>query len=161
MVKNILNNINVNLYMSILIRKIKERDFENGFFETLSNLTTVGDIYSNDELKKEIIRRVLENQNHIIIVAEDLESSKIIGTATLLIEQKFIHNGGRVGHIEDVATRKGFEGRGVGREMIHKLTEISNEHGCYKIILDCDPNVVKFYEKLGFVKKAITMRRDL
>ena len=161
MVKNILNNINVNLYMSILIRKIKERDFENGFFETLSNLTTVGDIYSNDELKKEIIRRVLENQNHTIIVAEDLESSKIIGTATLLIEQKFIHNGGRVGHIEDVATRKGFEGRGVGREMIHKLTEISNEHGCYKIILDCDPNVVKFYEKLGFVKKAITMRRDL
>ena len=147
--------------MSILIRKIKERDFENGFFETLSNLTTVGDIYSNDELKKEIIRRVLENQNHTIIVAEDLESSKIIGTATLLIEQKFIHNGGRVGHIEDVATRKGFEGRGVGREMIHKLTEISNEHGCYKIILDCDPNVVKFYEKLGFVKKAITMRRDL
>lgn len=161
MVKNILNNINVNLYMSILIRKIKERDFENGFFETLSNLTTVGDIYSNDELKKEIIRRVLENQNHIIIVAEDLESSKIIGTATLLIEQKFIHNGGRVGHIEDVATRKGYEGRGVGREMIHKLMEISNEHGCYKIILDCDPNVVKFYEKLGFVKKAITMRRDL
>lgn len=161
MVKNILNNINVNLYMSILIRKIKERDFENGFFETLSNLTTVGDIYSNDELKKEIIRRVLENQNHIIIVAEDLESSKIIGTATLLIEQKFIHNGGRVGHIEDVATRKGYEGRGVGREMIHKLTEISNEHGCYKIILDCDPNVVEFYEKLGFVKKAITMRRDL
>ena len=147
--------------MSILIRKIKESDFEKGFFETLSNLTIVGDIYSNDELKKEIIRKVLKNQNHIIIVAEDLESRKIIGTATLLIEQKFIHNGGRVGHIEDVATRKGFEGMGVGREMIHKLTEISNEYGCYKIILDCDPSVVKFYEKLGFVKKAVTMRLDL
>ena len=147
--------------MSILIRNIKESDFENGFFETLSNLTIVGDIYSNDELKREIIRKVLENQNHIIIVAEDLESHKIIGTATLLVEQKFIHNGGKVGHIEDVATRKEFEGIGVGREMIHKLIEISNEYGCYKIILDCDANVVKFYEKLGFVKKAITMRLDL
>lgn len=147
--------------MSILIRKIKESDFENGFFETLSNLTTIGDICSNDELKRETIHKVLENQNHIIIVAEDLESRKIIGTATLLIEQKFIHNGGKVGHVEDVATRKGFEGRGIGREMIHKLTEISNEHGCYKIILDCDANVVRFYEKLGFVKKAITMRLDL
>ncbi len=147
--------------MSVLIRKIRECDFENGFFETLSNLTTVGDICSNDELKREIIHRVLENQNHIIIVAEELESRKIIGTATLLVEQKFIHNGGKVGHIEDVATRKGFEGRGIGREMIHKLTEISNEYGCYKIILDCDANVVKFYEKLGFVKKAITMRLDL
>lgn len=147
--------------MSVLIRKIRESDFENGFFETLSNLTTVGDICSNDELKREIIHRVLENQNHIIIVAEDLESRKIIGTATLLVEQKFIHNGGKVGHIEDVATRKGFEGRGIGREMIHKLTEISIEYGCYKIILDCDANVVEFYEKLGFVKKAITMRLDL
>lgn len=147
--------------MSFLIRKITERDFENGFFETLSNLTVVGDIYSNDELKREIIRKVLGDQNYIIIVAEDLESSEIIGTATLLIEQKFIHNGGKVGHIEDVVTRKGFEGRGVGRKIVEKLIQIANECGCYKIILDCDANVVKFYEKMGFVKKAITMRLDL
>ena len=147
--------------MSFLIRKIKERDFENGFFETLSNLTIIGDIYSNDELKREIIRKVLGDQNYIIIVAEDLESSEIIGTATLLVEQKFIHNGGKVGHIEDVVTRKGFEGRGVGREIVNKLIEIANEYGCYKIILDCDVTVVKFYEKMGFVKKAITMRLDL
>jgi glucosamine-phosphate N-acetyltransferase len=147
--------------MSFLIRKIEERDFENGFFETLSNLTVVGDIYSNDELKSEIIRKVLGDQNYIIIVAEDLESSEIIGTATLLIEQKFIHNGGRVGHIEDVVTRKGFEGRGVGRKIVSKLIEVANECGCYKIILDCDANVAKFYEKMGFVKKAITMRLDL
>src|SRR5690606_4202949 len=100
--------------MSFLVRKITEKDFDNGFFETLSNLTVVGDIYSNDELKRDVIGKVLGDQNYIIIVAEDLESKKIIGTATLLIEQKFIHNGGKVGHIEDVATRKGFEGRGVG-----------------------------------------------
>jgi len=147
--------------MSFLIRKIKERDFENGFFETLSNLTVVGDISSNDKLKSDIICKVLGDQNYIIIVAEDLESKKVIGTATLLIEQKFIHNGGKVGHIEDVATRKGFEGMGVGRKIINELIEIANEYGCYKIILDCDANVVKFYEKLGFVKKAAMMRLDL
>ena len=147
--------------MSFLIRKIKERDFENGFFETLSNLTVVGDIYSNNELKNEIIRKILSDQNYIIIVAEDLRSSKIIGTATLLIEQKFIHNGGKVGHIEDVVTRKGFEGRGIGKKIIKELIEVAREYGCYKIILDCDANVAKFYEKLGFVKKAITRRLDL
>ena len=48
--------------MSFLIRKIKQRDFENGFFETLSNLTVVGDIYSNNELKNEIIRKILSDQ---------------------------------------------------------------------------------------------------
>ena len=139
--------------MAVIIRKIKDRDFDNGFFETLSNLTVVGDIYTNNESKREMINKIMSNQNCLIVVAEDLENNKIIGTATLLIEQKFIHNGGKVGHIEDVATRKGFEGRGVGRELIHKLIEISNEYGCYKIILDCDAKVVRFYEKIGFSKK--------
>lgn len=147
--------------MSFLVRKITEKDFDNGFFETLSNLTIVGDIYSNDELKRDVIGKVLGDQNYIIIVAEDLESKKIIGTATLLIEQKFIHNGGKVGHIEDVATRKGFEGRGVGRKIINELIKLAREQGCYKIILDCDAKVVKFYEKLGFAKKGIMMRLNL
>lgn len=147
--------------MAIIIRKIKDRDFDNGFFETLSNLTVVGDIYTNNESKREMINKIMSNQNCLIVVAEDLENNEIIGTATLLIEQKFIHNGGKVGHIEDVATRKGFEGRGVGRELIHKLIEFSNEYGCYKIILDCDAKVAGFYEKIGFKQKAIMMRLDL
>lgn len=146
--------------ISFLVRRIKEADFENGFFETLSNLTTVGDIRFN-EYRMEIINRILGDQNYIIIVAEEQENHTIIGTATLLIEQKFIHNGGRVGHIEDVATRAGFEGIGVGKKIIQKLIEISKELQCYKIILDCDNKVIGFYEKLGFKKKAVMMRLDI
>lgn len=146
--------------ISFLVRRIKEADFENGFFETLSNLTTVGDIRFN-EYRMEIINRILGDQNYIIMVAEEQENHTIIGTATLLIEQKFIHNGGRVGHIEDVATRAGFEGIGVGKKIIQKLIEISKELQCYKIILDCDDKVIGFYEKLGFKKKAVMMRLDL
>ena len=146
--------------ISFLVRRIKEADFENGFFETLSNLTTVGDIRFN-EYRMEIINRILGDQNYIIMVAEEQENHTIIGTATLLIEQKFIHNGGRVGHIEDVATRAGYEGIGVGKKIIQKLIEISKELQCYKIILDCDDKVIGFYEKLGFKKKAVMMRLDL
>lgn len=146
--------------ISFLVRRIKEADFENGFFETLSNLTTVGDIRFN-EYRMEIINRILGDQNYIIIVAEEQENHTIIGTATLLIEQKFIHNGGRVGHIEDVATRAGYEGIGVGKKIIQKLIETSKELQCYKIILDCDDKVIGFYEKLGFKKKAVMMRLDL
>jgi glucosamine-phosphate N-acetyltransferase len=146
--------------ISFLVRRIKEADFENGFFETLSNLTTVGDIRFN-EYRMEIINRILGDQNYIIIVAEEQENHTIIGTATLLIEQKFIHNGGRVGHIEDVATRAGFEGIGVGKKIIQKLIETSKELQCYKIILDCDNKVIGFYEKLGFKKKAVMMRLDI
>jgi|SRR5690349_19578920 len=146
--------------ISFLVRRIKEVDFENGFFETLSNLTTVGDIRIN-EYRKEIINRTLDDQNYIIIVAEEQENHTIIGTATLLIEQKFIHDGGKVGHIEDVATRAGYEGIGVGKKIIQRLIEISKDLKCYKIILDCDDKVIGFYEKLGFKKKAVMMRLDL
>src|SRR5574338_1038677 len=121
---------------SFLVRRIKENDFENGFFETLSNLTTVGNIRIN-ECRREITNRILGDQNYIIIVAEDQDNHTIIGTATLLIEQKFIHNGGKVGHIEDVATRAGYEGIGVGKKIIQRLIEISRDLQCYKIILDC------------------------
>jgi len=145
---------------SFLVRRIKEVDFENGFFETLSNLSTVGDIRINED-RKEIINRILGNPNYIIIVAEEQENQTIIGTATLLIEQKFIHNGGKVGHIEDVATRAGYEGIGVGKEIIQRLIEISKDQQCYKIILDCDDKVIGFYEKLGFKKRGVMMRLDI
>lgn len=145
---------------SFLVRRIKEVDFENGFFETLSNLTTVGDIRTNEDRRK-IINRILGDPNYIIIVAEEQENQTIIGTATLLIEQKFIHNGGKVGHIEDVATRAGYEGIGVGKEIIQRLIEISKDQQCYKIILDCDDKVIGFYEKLGFKKRGVMMRLDI
>jgi glucosamine-phosphate N-acetyltransferase len=147
--------------MSFTIREIEENDFDNGFFETLSNLSTLGGINTNEVLKKEIIKEIITNKDYVIIISEDIKSREVIGTATLFIEQKFIHNGGKVGHIEDVTTRKGYEGNGVGREIIKKLITISRERGCYKIILDCDEKVSEFYEKIGFKKKAIMMRFDL
>ena len=87
--------------MSFTIREIKENDFDNGFFETLSNLSTIGSINTDEEIKKEIIKEIMGNKNYVIIISEDAKSREVIGTATLFIEQKFIHNGGKVGHIED------------------------------------------------------------
>ena len=78
-----------------------------------------------------------------------------------MIEQKFIHNGGKVGHIEDVVTRKGYEGKGIGKEILNELIKIAKDNECYKIILDCDEKLIKFYEKIGFKKNSIMMRLNL
>ena len=147
--------------MSFTIREIEENDLDNGFFETLSNLSVVGAINTNEMLKKHIIKEIKRNKDYVIVISEDAKRREVIGTATLFIEQKFIHNGGKVGHIEDVVTRRGYEGRGIGKEIMNKLITISRERGCYKIILDCDEKVSKFYEKIGFKKKAIMLRFDL
>lgn len=143
--------------MSFIIRELKEEDLSNGFIETLSNLSEVGKL-ANDTIRKREILSKIKDKNYRIVIAEDNQNHQIIGSATLLIEQKFIHNGGKAGHIEDVVTRKGYEGKGIGKEILKELIKIAKDNECYKIILDCDEKLVKFYEKLGFKKHSIMMR---
>lgn len=143
--------------MSFIVRELKEEDLSNGFIETLSNLSEVGKL-ANDTIRKREILSEIKDKNCRIVIAEDNQNHQIIGSATLLIEQKFIHNGGKAGHIEDVVTRKGYEGKGIGREILKELIKIAKDNECYKIILDCDEKLVKFYEKLGFKKHSIMMR---
>ncbi|HXT85257.1 MAG TPA: GNAT family N-acetyltransferase [Verrucomicrobiae bacterium] len=147
--------------MQFNLRLLKEDDFLNGFFDTLSNLSEIGDLNKNSERIKEIFKELSCNKNFKIIVAEDKENLKIIGTATLFIEQKFIHDGGKVGHIEDVAIKKGFQNKGLGKEIIKELIEIAKEENCYKVILDCDEKVSRFYEKIGFKRHSIMMRINI
>jgi N-acetylglutamate synthase-like GNAT family acetyltransferase len=85
----------------------------------------------------------------------------VIGTASLLVEQKFIHQGGMVGHIEDVSVRLGYEKMGVGTALVRHATEQARKLGCYKVILDCSENLIPFYESLGFRCHAVQMRTEL
>jgi predicted N-acetyltransferase YhbS len=88
-------------------------------------------------------------------------SKAVIGTASLLVEQKFIHQGGMVGHIEDVSVRLGYEKRGIGTALVRHATEQARKLGCYKVILDCSEHLIPFYAALGFRCHAVQMRTDL
>ncbi len=135
---------------------------QNGFFETLENLAEVGPIKSNYEKAKDVFEKIKSNHDYRVIVATN-PTVGVVSTTTLLIEQKFIHDGGKVGHIEDVATRKGYQGEGFGSLVINKIKKIAEEAGCYKIILDCsdDPKVIEFYTKNGFKRHGNEMRYDI
>ena len=139
---------------NIKIREIIEEDIENGVLESLDSLRKASDL--DKEVAKGIVRKIISDQNHIIHVAEN--NGKIIGSTTLLIEQKFIHNGGYVGHIEDVVVSKEFEGRGVGIKLVKSLLEIASVRNCYKTILDCKNELIPFYEKIGFKQESNQMR---
>ena len=140
----------------LIIRKIIESDLENGFLESLDNLRQTSNLEQNSV--KNILKRILENENHIIHVAE--LNGKIVGSTTLLIEQKFIHEGGFVGHIEDVVVNKKFEGRGIGMKLVLSLLDVAKEKKCYKTILNCEDKLIPFYEKIGFKQKSTEMRFD-
>ena len=139
---------------NIRIREIIETDIENGFLETLDRLRKASDL--DKEIGKNILRKIISNPDYIIKVVE--ENGKIIGSATLFIEQKFIHNGGKVGHIEDVVVSKEYEGRGIGIKLVTSLLEKARAMNCYKTILDCNDELIPFYERIGFKQEANQMR---
>ena len=140
----------------IIIREIEEDDLEKGFLETLDFLRNASNLDKNKA--KEILKKIKQNTNHIIYVA--IDNKKIVGSTTLLIEQKFIHNGGLVGHIEDVVVRKDYEGKGIGIKLVTSMLERAKEKNCYKTILDCKDDVKQFYERIGFKHESSGMRYD-
>ena len=140
----------------IIIREIEEDDLEKGFLETLDFLRNASNLDKNKA--NEILKKIKQNPNHIIYVA--INNKKIVGSTTLLIEQKFIHDGGLVGHIEDVVVRKDCEGKGIGIKLVTSLLERAKEKNCYKTILDCKDDVKQFYERIGFKRESNGMRYD-
>jgi len=139
-----------------IIRELRKDDLWNGFLTTLDSLRKASDIDRNKA--EEVFDKINSNSDHIIAVAE--LDGKIIGSITLLIEPKFIHGGGLVGHIEDVVIDKNFQGQKIGEKIMKYLLEFAKNRGCYKTILDCTDDVKPFYEKLGFKHIANELRFD-
>ena len=139
------------------IRKFRFEDFDLGICETLENLSVVGNL--SDAKKLEIFQDFETNPCYNIFVADVGE--EVVGAITLLVERKIIHEGGLVGHIEDVAVKKGCEGRGIGKRLVLRALKEAQGHGCYKVILDCSEDKVSFYEKCGFHRYEVCMRVDL
>ena len=138
----------------IIIREIEEEDLDRGFLEVLDNLRKASNLDSSKA--KEILKKIIQDPNHIIHVA--IDGNKVVGTTTLFIEQKFIHRGGLVGHIEDVVVRKDYEGTGIGIKLVLSLLEYAKKKQCYKTILDCNDNIKPFYERIGFKQESNCMR---
>jgi glucosamine-phosphate N-acetyltransferase len=139
-----------------IIRELKKEDIWNGFLKSLDSLKQASDI---DKTKaEEVFEKINSNPDYIIAVAEI--DGKIVGSTTLLIESKFIHRGGLVGHIEDVSVDKEFQGKKIGEKIMKYLLEVSKNRGCYKTILNCTDDVKRFYEKLGFKQVASELRLD-
>ena len=132
------------------IRKIEEKDILE-CLELLKQLTVVGDF--DYMIPYNIIS---ENPDYYIYVAQI--ENKIVGMATIFIEQKFIHSGSRVGHIEDVVVDSKSRKMNIGKLLIEKCVETAKLRDCYKVILDCDEKNIPFYSKCGFQKFGIAMK---
>jgi glucosamine-phosphate N-acetyltransferase len=139
----------------VVVREGTAVDVDRGLVQTLSSLADVA--LSLDEAREVFRGRLrLGIRTYVAVVDE-----QVIGTTSLLVEQKFIHHGGKVGHIEDVAVHRDFQGRGVARGLIEHAVQEAWRLGCYKVILNCRDELVPFYERFGFRRHDNGMRLDL
>ncbi len=149
------------------VRSLREGDLRegSGFFETLQNLRK--EPMPDFERMKRIYRARLRRGVVTNVVEVD---GMIISTTSTVYEPKFIHNGDWIAHVEDVATQKGYEGKGYASLLLsaaieHARTFVHEDTpeliGCYKVILDCSDANIPFYEKHGFYRHENCMRLDL
>ena len=114
----------------------------------------------NDQLNyencKTILKNILTNNNHNIFLYID-SSNNILGALTLLIEQKFIHNGKCAAHVEDFVVKQEFRGQNIGKDLINHATNYAKDHNCYKIILDTNSKLENYYNSYGFINKGTYM----
>ncbi|KAK7204167.1 hypothetical protein BZA70DRAFT_240073 [Myxozyma melibiosi] len=128
------------------LRPLQTSDYENGYLDVLSDLTTVGNI-SKEVFDSQIAFIKSREGEYFNIVIEKIATGKVVAVGTLLVEHKFIHECGLVGHIEDIAVAKSEQGKKLGIKVIHALDFIGKKAGCYKNILDCSPHNEAFYIK--------------
>ena len=147
------NIITVSLKSLIEYQNIESiESIKNNYISLLSNLTVVSNISTPDFIKH--IDDIYKNGIIYIVLKNNID---IIAAGTIFLEQKIIRNCKKVGHIEDIVVDPNYRGLGLSSIIIKKLTEYGFENDCYKIILDCDENIKKVYEKCGFEKKSIQM----
>jgi glucosamine-phosphate N-acetyltransferase len=81
----------------------------------------------------------------------------IIASGTCFLEPKIIHNFMKVGHIEDIVVDVNFRGKGIVHNILNHLKNYAVSNNCYKVILDCHPDLVKLYSKSNYLQKGIQM----
>lgn len=130
-------------------------DKREEIFSLLSQLTSAPLI--SEKSYNNIINNLDDNHNIFVYVLDN----KIVGLITLLHEQKLIHNGSKIVHIEDLVVDKEYKNRGIGRDLINYCLDKISKEEYYKIILDCSEELERFYNKFGFEKKNIQMAKYL
>lgn len=137
---------------------VEEIDKNVNFYEycnLLKQLTSINPDSFTEGQFMDHLKLIKSNPLHKIFLAKN--NNEVIGSITVLIEPKFIHDLSSVAHIEDVVVKLNYRSYGIGQLLVNKAIEFVRNYGSYKIILDCSDKNVSFYKKFGFVVKENQM----
>tara|TARA_B100000123_G_scaffold262865_1_gene231347 strand:+ start:761 stop:1216 length:456 start_codon:yes stop_codon:yes gene_type:complete len=140
----------------IEIRLLQYQDLN---FEYHNLLNNISEYHVNKELdnkrKKEFWDEQQKDNNYKIFIMT--YQKKIIGTGSLIIQNKIIHHYSKIGYLEDIVIHPDFQKHGLGKKLILFMIENAKLIGCYKCLLNCSYQKKYFYQKCGFTKEEVNM----
>jgi len=144
------------LHPDLHIRPLASTDYTRGHLAVLTVLTVVSDP-GEAAWTAQFHAMWAAPSTYYSLVIVDKTTDQIVGVGSVFIERKFLRGLGSVGHIEDIAVDKAQQGKKLGLRIIQALTQLSENVGCYKTILNCSEDNIPFYKKCGFEKKEVEM----
>lgn len=132
---------------------ILDEKYYNQILDLYSIFTKFDKLIMSYKKLKNIFENLPTNQYILFYLVDD----NIVGAITLIIEQKLIHNGKCVGHIEDFVILEEYRKKDIGNLLYNYVKILCEQNKCYKMILDCDQLLENYYIKKGFTKKGSYM----
>lgn len=132
-----------------MVREITESDL-TGLFELYTQLHG-NPIPKNTAELSALCRKILNDENHHIIVAE--EDGKIISSCVCVIIPNLTHGQRPYALIENVVTDEAYRRRGLAAACLDFAREIAVNANCYKMMLltgSKEESTLRFYEKAGY-----------
>merc|ERR1711963_409642 len=115
------------------VRPLCLEDYDRGFLQLLGQLTSVGDI-PREQWQQRWEEMKNCNSTYYVIV----------------MERKFIHSCGSVGRLEDVVVSDVYRGKQLCKLVVSTATLLAVKLGCYKVTLNCNDKMIKFYSSIGY-----------
>lgn len=141
--------------IDLSIRDLHGPDLVNGFLDVIRSFRPCN-------LSFDAAGAILRERSRRGIATYVAEyEGRVVGTASLLVDHKFINHGGKVAIVEDVIVLPAFQGRGVGRQLMAAVQQRAEELGCYKVCLYCSDDLIDYYQRLGFSHTDAFLRLDL
>jgi GNAT superfamily N-acetyltransferase len=142
----------------MIIRNSKVGDF-NDILSLFGQLWPNKELHPNDLMT--VFNRGIQSETDKYICVE--ENGKIIGFCALSIINSFWQEG-YIAYVYAMIVDDSFRGKGIGTSLLEKAFEIVKLLGCKKIELDSGfhrEEAHKFYERIGFEKRAYLFSKDL
>lgn len=139
----------------MIIRKLEKQDFKE-YISLIGSFRPIGLTITKEQFE-EIYDNIFKNSIIYVMILDD----KIIGSAKLIIEQKFIHKLAKYGHIEDVIIKNEHRRNKYGTKIVNYIVEQCKKENFFKITLTCKEELIPFYEKNNFEVYQIHMSQLL